>query len=113
MFRVVRRGFVPAAAIAGVLSCSGRTPLAPVTPVGTGTDALITCTATVASASIVCTKPGGNPHLKSELQTGGQGIYVTLRSTNVNYNSTSKIFRGDVTVQNLMAQTLGDSNSTV
>ncbi|HKR56495.1 MAG TPA: hypothetical protein VJS20_09350, partial [Gemmatimonadales bacterium] len=112
MFRVVRRGLVPAAAIAGVLSCSDRAPLAPVTPVGTGPDALITCTATVATASIVCTKPGGTSHLKS-LTTGGQGIYVTLRSTNVGFTSGDSIFKGDITVQNLMAQTIGDSNSLV
>lgn len=114
MFRVVRRALVPAAAIAGVLSCSDRPPLAPVAPGGTGPSSLITCTATIASPSITCTPQStGNPHLKSDLTTGGQGIYVTLRSTNVSYNSSTKIFQGDIAVQNLMAQTLGDSNSTV
>src|SRR5690242_378390 len=111
MFRVVRRGFVPAAVIAGVLSCSDRTPLAPVTPIGATSSLVISCTGSVASVSITCTTPG-NPHLKSELQTGGQGVYVTLRSTNVSYvGGIDSIFQGDITVQNLMAQTVGDSNS--
>ena len=112
MFRVVRRGLVPAAAVVGVFCCTDRTPLAPVAPGGTGPSALITCTATVASRSITCAPQStGNPRLKSDLTTGGQGIYVTLRSTNVSYNSSTQIFQGDITVQNLMAETLGDSNS--
>lgn len=112
MFRVVRRGFVPAAAIAGVLSCSDRTPLAPVTPLGTTSSLVISCTGTVASASITCTTPG-KAHIKSELQTGGQGVYVTLRSSNVGYNAVTDTFKADIAIQNLMAQTLGDSNSVV
>jgi len=113
MFRVVRRGLVPAAAIAGVLSCSDRTPLAPVTPEGTTSSLVISCKATVASPSISCAPQStGNPHLKS-LTVGGQGVYVTLRSTNVMFNSSDSIFQGDITVQNLMAQTIGDSNSLV
>src|SRR5690348_7947253 len=111
MFRVIRRGLVPAAVMAGVLSCSDRTPLAPVTPIGATSSLVISCTGSVASVSITCRTPG-NPHLKSELQTGGQGVYVTLRSTNVSYvGGIDSIFQGDITVQNLMAQTVGDSNS--
>ena len=115
MFRVVRRGLVPAAAVAGVLCCTDRTPLAPGTPGGNSPTALITCTATVASKSISCTQPAPSVSqgLKSDVTLGGQGVYVTLRSTNVSFNSGDSIFKGDITVQNLTAQTLGDSAAVV
>jgi len=115
MFRVVRRGLVPAAAVAGVLCCTDRTPLAPVTSGGTSPSALITCTAAVATKSITCTQPSpaGSPGLKSDVTLGGQGIYVTLRSTNVIFNPGDSSFKADITVQNLTAQTLGDSAATV
>ena len=107
MLRVVRRGLVPVAMLLGISSCTDRP--APFAPVGGGaSSALITCTGTVATQAIKCSTPAST--MKSDLQIGSQGVYVTLRSANVAYHSAGDTFQGDISVQNLLAQTLGDSN---
>ena len=109
MLRVVRRGLVPVAALLGVSSCTDRP--APFAPAGGGaTSAFITCTGSVATKSIACSTPAQHSRMKSDVQIGSQGVYVTLRSANVLFTGASDTFQADISVQNLLAQTLGDSN---
>ncbi|MGH7531865.1 MAG: hypothetical protein ACREL4_01125, partial [Gemmatimonadales bacterium] len=63
----------------------------------------ISCRADVKAGSIRC----GGPETTSGFVTlGGQGARVLLRSSNVAWDSVTQIFSADVTLENLLAQTL-------
>lgn len=112
---LVRPSVLVPVALLGALSCTDRpSPLAPV-PIGGGSpSASVSCTATVASKTITCAPVSSGSARTQNLVLGGQAVYVTLRSTNVGYiGGVDSIFQGDISVQNLTAQTLGDSDAAV
>lgn len=112
---LVRPSVLVPVALLGALSCTDRpSPLAPV-PIGGGSpSASVSCTATVASKTITCAPVSSGSAGRQNLVLGGQAVYVTLRSTNVGYiGGVDSIFQGDISVQNLTAQTLGDSDASV
>ncbi|HEX2207863.1 MAG TPA: hypothetical protein VHG93_09285 [Longimicrobium sp.] len=98
-------------ALALFAACADLPTAVPSTPApspGGGFRAELTCTATVARASLVCAAEtaDGSPSYPS-LIIGGQNVYVRLQNTGGGYNPSDSIFQIDVTVQNLMAQAFG------
>lgn len=73
----------------------------------------LSCTASVATAQVTCAgrAADGSPSRPS-LIIGGQNVYVRLEASNGGYNPSDSIFQIDVTVQNLMTQTLGASDDS-
>jgi alpha-tubulin suppressor-like RCC1 family protein len=74
---------------------------------------LLSCVANVRDQSVRC-EPA-TPALGSvrgNLILGGQGTYVRLANSGTSYNSTTQIFRTDVTVQNLLGQPIGTTDGT-
>jgi hypothetical protein len=98
----------------GVTACTDRNPAAlpdlPNPTLPPPAMARLTCTVSVRDASLAC-RPDGAPAASgvSAAIIGGQGSYVRLTSTGVNYDGTS-VFRADVTVENLTAQALGTAD---
>ncbi|MEO8619597.1 MAG: fibronectin type III domain-containing protein [bacterium] len=105
--------YVALVVLSALAACSDRSVSAPaggqgvasaaVTPV-----ALLQCVAQVASRDVSCrsvreTTPSGAAH---DI-IGGQNIYVRLTSSNVTYSLATGIFQFDVTVQDLMPESLG------
>lgn len=81
-------------------------------PPGTGAASLaITCSADVARLQVSCTTPQSRSGAGSPLflVVGGQGAFVTLEAdpSAVSYDPATEIFEADVTVQNLIGQSLG------
>jgi hypothetical protein len=74
-------------------------------PVPRGTVAVLSCTARVAPAGVVCeaaSPPAPQGGARASLHLlGGQGTYVRLASSNVAYNGGTQVLSFDVAVQNL------------
>jgi hypothetical protein len=68
------------------------------------------CTATRTSVSC---KPAASPGKGSATIIGGQHTYVNLTSSNVSYDSQAERFQFDVTVQNLLNESIGTPNGVV
>ena len=79
-----------------------------------GTNAAVSCSATVHGASLSCTSvPGASASRQGgarRLVLGGQGINVKVTSSNVHYDAATGIFSADVTVQNLLPEALGTAD---
>lgn len=94
----------------------GGGPQDPGGPTGPGTGAPIVisaveCTAEVASKKIECTDPtplSGGP--RAAIIVGGQNKYVTLTSSNVEYDGGTTAFTFDVTLRNLIEQPMGTTD---
>src|SRR6266566_2591335 len=97
------------------VACADHEATAPPPPVGAFT-AVITCRVELGAQTLTCNAPTttnpGSSKLSANLVLGGQGTYVTLRSSAVSYNAGTNTFQADVTVQNLTAQPLGTSDGT-
>lgn len=63
------------------------------------------CDASVQSLRVTCASPSPDLGARTDQTFGGQGYYVQLTSTNVNY--AGGIFSFDVTVQNLLNEAIG------
>src|ERR1700722_2039979 len=70
-------------------------------------------------SSFQCGTPGDGARtdmttrrVKARLLIGGQNVYVTLGFVNFAYNTTTRLFSFDATLQNLMAQPLGTMNGS-
>ncbi|HET7025525.1 MAG TPA: hypothetical protein VFI39_10015 [Gemmatimonadales bacterium] len=63
----------------------------------------VSCRADVRAGTIACAGPETT---SGSVTLGGQGTRVLLRSSNVAYDNVTHIFSADVTLQNLLAQTL-------
>lgn len=69
----------------------------------------LACRAT--RAAVTCASPAGGADA-SRLLVGGQGIYVFLQGSNVQYLGGDDVWRADLTVQNLIPQALGTADGT-
>ncbi|HET6232838.1 MAG TPA: invasin domain 3-containing protein [Longimicrobiaceae bacterium] len=80
---------------------------------GTKIDAL-DCSVTVATGVMTCRSetPAVGSDNVGAATVGSQGLFVKLTSTNTSFNSGTGIFSADVTVQNLITQTLGTADGT-
>ena len=112
------RRFATLAAAVLVASCGERQLVQPdaETPVSPGANApapvslqRLDCTARVDARTVTCGSPSTGNAL-GDVIIGGQGIYVTMTSSNVAYNSTTEVFSFDATVTNLIPQALGTND---
>lgn len=96
--------------IVGLLAaCHDSSPSSPaathLTPLQT-----LACVAQVHAKTVTCTVPTSAQNnlvsgkTRNDVIIGGQGTYVQLTSSNVNYDSGTGVFNFDVTVQNLIPQ---------
>jgi len=67
------------------------------------------CKANVRQQKVECGAPASIPGLSPDLIVGGQNQYVTLASTNVNYDGAQFTF--DATVRNLIPQPMGTTDA--
>lgn len=105
-----------AAALPLLAACADRTLTLPVaTPAAPAPIAAAECTVSVKEATMVCTdarRPASGA--RGDKIVGGQEVYVRLTSTPGVYDSGTSILSTNVTVQNLLRQTMGvDSTSAV
>ena len=70
----------------------------------------VECAARVDTREVKCGQPPTG--VQGDLILGNQGVYVTLTSTNVAYNAGTGAFTFDVTVTNLIGQSLGTADGT-
>ncbi len=70
------------------------------------------CTASPANG-VSCRPASGGAGGASAAIIGGQGVNVQLTSTNLAYDSATEIYQFDVTVKNLMKETLGSPDGVI
>ena len=71
------------------------------------------CTGSTATATVTCAPAGaGAGGASSAIVVGGQGTYVQLTSSNVSYDAGTELLSFDVTVGNLIPQTMGTADGT-
>jgi hypothetical protein len=68
----------------------------------------VSCTGRLDTKSVRCGLPSTSA--SRDLIIGAQGVYVTLASSNVQYDGGTSIFSFDVTVQNLIPQAFGTND---
>lgn len=76
---------------------------------------VLNCEASRKELRVTCAEPqaGGNKgKVAADIVYGGQNTFVTLTSTNVAYNSGTGRFTFDVTVKNLLQQSIGTTDGT-
>jgi hypothetical protein len=103
-------------AAACVDSPTGAPPPTPPAPPGEPGEPItlqeVVCTASRADLTVACTAPRDDLGANADVLYGGQGVYVTLASTNVAYNGGTGQFTFDVTVNNLIPQPIGTTDGT-
>ena len=87
-------------------ACSDRSPTLPPPAAPTGPLAALECTVSVQQNTMVCGATGSSGGRGDKL-LGGQEKYIKLTSSGTAYNSSTKIFSSNVTVQNLLRQAVG------
>ena len=73
---------------------------------------VLDCRASTRNLTVHCSSPQATKSGHGDM-FGGQGTYVKLTSSNVSYNSGTQIYQFDVTVQNLMNESIGTPNGVV
>jgi len=118
--------FIVAAAIAlaGIaVACTGDVPTGPgatadssKAPDRSSILTALSCHASVVDRTVVCDEPGSQrqktPGLKTDIIIGGQDAFVSVKSSNVNYDSGTGAFTFDVTIRNLIFQPMGTADTT-
>lgn len=105
MCRSSRIAFATAAVL--LVACTDRNPV--VTDPAPGPSAPVQqldCTASVREGTLACRDAAGASGASRTIY-GGQKVWVYLASTNVSYDAEARIFQADVTVQNLLQQSVG------
>ncbi|HEU4561612.1 MAG TPA: hypothetical protein VFS20_27550 [Longimicrobium sp.] len=102
------------AALAVLAACSDGTPTTATPRAPTpGVPTAIPCTVNVRAGTLVCSGgAGGVGGVRGNRVIGGQGVNVTLTSSNVQYDSLTQTLSADVTVQNLLVQRMGSDGAT-
>lgn len=70
------------------------------------------CTASLAGG-VSCRAAGGSAGGASAVVIGGQGTNLQLTSSNVSYDSATEIYQFDVTVKNLLKETMGSPDGVI
>ena len=104
----------------GLLAAACAEPGAPTAPTTLFRTDLITCAAAVRAGTLTCAAahPGATPHVQRasgmslDLVVGGQGALVRLASSNTSSNSGTQTFQSDVTLENLIAQSMNTADGT-
>ncbi|MBV9110106.1 MAG: Ig-like domain-containing protein [Gemmatimonadetes bacterium] len=110
--RSMTKRFFRSAGLAGVLlalaACSDRQPLGPTAPAPAAPQRFeVSCTASVSRHTVSCGTPASTNGARSII-TGGQGQYVHVTSSNITVQADTFAF--DVTVQNLIPQSMGTTD---
>ena len=81
----------------------------------------LSCNADIATRRIACGRLGenaledpssaGGPGEKANIIIGGQGVYVSVQTSNVQYNGGTGAFTFDATIRNLIPQPLGTADT--
>lgn len=104
--------FMVAVVLAGCVQEEG--PLAPgrdLTPGPDAAQAALVCQVSVKAGSMACIPESPTlPDGVAGTVLGGQGEYVLLESSNVDYDEGNGLFSADVTVRNLLTQALGTAD---
>ena len=108
--RIHRWRSLPLAAAVLLFAACTDQPLAPIIPPidpGAGGMARLACTVDVRQSTLACApaSAAGGPLLAK--MVGGQEMYVRLAATRVAYDAVAGEFELDVTVQNLLRQSIG------
>jgi hypothetical protein len=106
----VRPNVRPAAALLllGVAAaCTDGNPLAPDMKPNPGELTALECRVDVKAGTLRCAQPAPAVSVRSDLVVGGQDIYVKMSSTGTSYDAGTEILSSQVTVQNLLSQTMG------
>jgi hypothetical protein len=128
-FNAIARHCLMAAAIAltgGAIACSKDLPTSPGTrsdgPQAADRASILTalsCHASVVDRTVTCGQPEGKtqsaeqgPPDAPKIIIGGQDAYVSIKSSNVNYDAGTGAFTFDVTVRNLIFQPIGTADTT-
>lgn len=109
------RALRPAAAglllVSLLAACTGDDPVAPSPQAAAPVDlAQLDCRVTVATGAMRCASASPEMGGADGLLVGGQGVYVSLAAANHAYNVGTQTFSIDVTVQNLIPQSLGTTD---
>ena len=125
-----RRRRIVVAAVAALLtwSCTEDAPTSPKPKPG-GVEGIepssvltaLTCTANVSTKRVACgplgtnalEEPAGPAGLgdKANIIIGGQGVFVTVQTSNVDYNAGTGAFTFDAAIRNLIPQPLGTADT--
>jgi hypothetical protein len=119
-------GAIAVAASVTIASCTRDVPTSPKASSHgelsrTGVLTALQCEASISAKSVTCDQlgvPAGateraeRPGLREELVIGGQDVYVSVKTTNVNYDAGSGNFTFDATVRNLIPQPLGTTDGS-
>ena len=112
-FRPLTRGPLCALALPLLAACADRSltlptpPLVPAEPVAT-----LRCTVSVAEERLSCDAPPAEGEARGNKLLGGQEKYIKLASSGTAYNAGTMIFSSNVTVQNLLKQSIGTTDGT-
>jgi hypothetical protein len=111
-------------ALAGIaIACSEDVPTAPgISPDAakpldrSSVIAALSCTANVPERTVTCDPPSSGqqsakPGVASNIIIGGQDAFISIKSTNVDYNAGTGAFTFDVTLRNLIFQPLGTEDT--
>lgn len=117
--RLVRLLVAAACAVGGLAACSDQQPLGesrestaqPAPRLPHRVLQAFDCTAVV-GAGVSCRPASGGAGGASAAVFGGQNVYVKLQASNISYDSTTQIFRTDVTVENLLNEAIGTPDGT-
>lgn len=105
-WRVLLGGALGAGLVLGASACAD-TVLAPDRAAPDAPSAsMLECTANVRGGTMECGGPGAASGARRVI-VGGQNVYVRLASTPGGYDSTTAVYRINVTVQNLLDQAMG------
>jgi hypothetical protein len=96
-------------ALVALAACSERGPLEPALQPTVKRIAELSCTADITTRTVACSEPVSGGGYRP-LMVGGQNVYTLLTSTNV--ATVADTFRFDVTVKNLIPQSLGTTDGT-
>lgn len=70
------------------------------------------CTASRAALSVSCDSPSTLGDVRADI-IGGQNVMIRLTSSNVSYDAGTQIFQFDLTVQNLLNETVGTPGGSI
>jgi hypothetical protein len=85
----------------------------PTTASGSGTTVqALQCSVQISARAVSCSPLSSGSGANADVIVGGQGQFVQLTSSNIQYNSGTGIFSFDATVENLISQPMGTSDGT-
>lgn len=109
----VRRAW-PVLALPLLAACVDRSPTLPAAPpeLPAGAVGMLQCTVNVPQQQMSCASVSPASGVRAVKTLGGQEKYVKLSSSGTAYDAGTQIFSSNVTVQNLLKQSIGTTDGT-